>query len=174
MEISVERRLRHWWVFLLRGILFIFVGIYMIASPATSFIALGFMFGLIILFAGVAELLHAVRDRGAGNRGWHLFLGIVDIILGIILIGHIAASMTILRTIVGIWFIIRGISLFSFSGLVGRSWLLVLGGIITALFGLLVLFDPTFGDLTIIIWTAIALIITGIFNVLLGIGLRSH
>src|SRR5471030_239000 len=122
MEIQVDRSLRHWWVFLLRGVLFILVGIYMICSPASSYAALGFMFGLIILLAGVAELLHV--SRSANNRGWHLFLGILDIILGIVLMGHIAASVTILRIIVGVWFLFRGFSLLSFSRLVGKSLLL--------------------------------------------------
>ena len=172
MEITVTRSPRYWWVFLLRGILFILVGIYMIASPLTSFIALGFMFGFIILLTGIAELMHAIRDHGAANRGWHLFLGIIDIILGIILMVHIAASVDLLRIIVGIWFLFRGISLISFSSLFGRSWVLILGGVLTILLGLLILFDPLFGALTIILWTAIAFILTGIFNVILGMRMR--
>jgi uncharacterized membrane protein HdeD (DUF308 family) len=172
MEITIDHSPRYWWVFLLRGILFILVGIYMIASPLTSFIALGFMFGLIILLTGIAELMHTIRDHGAANRGWHLFLGIIDIILGIILMGHIAASVDLLRIIVGIWFLFRGISLISFSSLFGRSWVLILGGIVTMLFGLLVLFNPIFGAMTIILWTAIAFILTGIFNVILGMRMR--
>jgi uncharacterized membrane protein HdeD (DUF308 family) len=172
MELSVDRSLRHWWVFVLRGVLFILLGIYMVASPATSFVTLGFVFGLIILLAGLAELFHVVRDRSAGNRGWHLFLGIVDIILGLVLMAHVAAGVAILRIIVGIWFILRGFSLFSFSRSTGNSWILTLGGILTILFGLLVLFNPVFGAMTIIIWIAVAFIITGFFNVLLGFRLK--
>lgn len=172
METSVSRSLRHWWVFLLRGLLFILVGIYMIASPISSFIALGFMFGLIIFLAGATELMHAIQDR-SDNRGWHLFLGIVDIALGIILMVHIATSVAIIRIIVGIWFILRGFSLLSLSRLTGRSWMLIIGGILTILFGLLILFNPIFGAVTIILWVAIAFIIVGVFNILLATRLRS-
>ncbi|HEY4327729.1 MAG TPA: DUF308 domain-containing protein [Mucilaginibacter sp.] len=173
METSVSRSLRHWWVFLLRGILFILVGIYMIAFPVSSLIALGFLFGLIIFFAGGAELMYAIQDRGADNRGWHLFIGIIDIILGIMLMIHVTASVTILGIIVGIWFIIRGFSLLSFSRAIGRSWMLVAGGILTILFGLLILFNPLFGATAIILWIAIAFIIVGVFNIMLGIRLKS-
>jgi uncharacterized membrane protein HdeD (DUF308 family) len=172
MEIAVDRSLRHWWVFLIRGLLFIFVGIYMISTPAGSFAALGFLFGLIILLAGLAELFHVVRDRSAFNRGWHLALGIIDIILGIILIGHMTASEVILRIIVGIWFLFRGISLFSFSRLTDNTWVLKAGGILIFVFALLILFNPLFGALTIVLSTAIAFIITGFFNVLLGFRLK--
>jgi uncharacterized membrane protein HdeD (DUF308 family) len=173
MEIAVDRSLRHWWVFLLRGILFVVLGIYMICSPATGFAALGFLFGLMILLTGIAELLHVTRSRSSRNRGWHLMLGIIDILLGIILMGHVAAGEVILRIIVGIWFLLRGISLLSFSGLIGRSWLITLGGIVTIIFAALILFNPVFGAITIVLWTAIAFIIIGIFNVLLAFRLKS-
>ncbi len=169
--LAVDRSLRHWWVFLIRGLLFILVGIYMVCSPGSSYAALGFLFGLIILLAGIAELLHVYREN---NRGWHLFLGIVDVILGIILMGHLAASVTILRIIVGIWFLLRGFSLLRFSGLIGRSWLLTIGGIITILFAGLILFNPIFGAMTIVLWTAIAFIFTGLFNILLAFSMKKR
>lgn len=173
MEIlSVDRSLRHWWVFLLRGILFILVGIYMICSPGTGFVALGFFFGLIIFLTGLAELLHATRHRNAGNRSWHLGLGIVEIILGIVLMSHVAAGVTIVRLIVGLYFVLRGFSLISFSRVVGKSLWLTIGGIITAIFGLLIIFNAVFGAMTIIIFIAIAFIITGIFNTWLGFSMK--
>ena len=174
MELSLERSLRHWWAFLIRGILFVLVGIWMLTSPVTSFVALGFLFGLVIFIAGLGELLHVVRDKTATNRGWHLFLGIVDIILGLVLMAHVATSVAILRIIVGVWFLLRGISLISFSRRVGRSWVLTVGGIITALFGLLIIFNGIFGSMTIIIFIAVAFIFTGIFNIWLGFRMRSH
>jgi len=173
MELSVDRSLRHWWVFLLRGILFILVGIYMIASPLTSFVALGFFFGLVIFVTGLAELLHATRNyTSQGNRRWHLALGVIDIILGIVLMGHVAAGVAILRIIVGLWFIFRGISLFSFSRTLRSSWMLKLGAVVTFIFGLLILFNAGFGSFTIILFIAIAFIITGIFNAWLGFKMK--
>jgi uncharacterized membrane protein HdeD (DUF308 family) len=99
-------------------------------------------------------------------------IGLIDIILGIILMSHISASVTVLRIIVGIWFLFRGISLLGFSGILGKSWILALGGVLTILFGLLVLFNPVFGSMTIILWIAFAFILTGIFNILLAFSLR--
>ncbi len=165
IENTVDRSLRHWWIFLIRGLIFIAAGIYILCSPATGLIALGFMFGLIIFIAGIAELLHVYHANKAKNRGWHLILGIIDIILGIILMGHITTSLTILRLAIGLWFLVRGISLFSFSGLVRRSWVLALGGIITMVFALMILFNAVLGNMTMILWMALAFIISGIFNI---------
>ena len=172
MEITVDKSLRHWWFFLIRGILFVVTAIYMLASPTTSFIALGFMFGLIIFISGVSELLHSIREHGAGNRSWHLFLGLINVILGLVLMVHIIASMDILRIIVGISFVISGLSLFRVSSLIKEAWIFILGGVLVLLFGLLFLFNPTFGDMTLILWTAIAFILTGVFNIFFGIKMR--
>ena len=172
MEITVSRGIRHWWMFLSKGILFIMVGIYMLASPASSYLALGFFFGLKIFLTGVSELIRVNRDRTTGNRGWHILLGVFDMILGIILMGHVTASLAILRVIVGIWFLFKGVSLFSFARFTGISWVITIGGILTVLFALLIIFNPAFGAITIILWTAIAFIIIGFFNVLLGFWLK--
>ncbi|TWI98084.1 uncharacterized membrane protein HdeD (DUF308 family) [Mucilaginibacter frigoritolerans] len=172
MDLGIDRSIRHWWVFLIRGILFVLVGIYMIASPVASFITLGFLFGLIIFVAGVSELFHVVQDRTQTGRSWHLMLGIIDLILGAVLMSHVTASMAILRIVLGLWFLFRGVSLFMFLRRTGSSWLLIAGAALTFIFGLLILFNPTFGDLTIIIWTAIAFIVTGFFNIAIGLMMR--
>lgn len=173
MEIfSIDRSIRHWWVFLLRGILFILIGAYMIASPATGFVALGFFFGLIIFVTGIAELLRVASDKSSANRGLHLALGIIDVILGVVFMVHIAAGVAILRIIVGLWFLFRGISLISFSRHLRTTWLLMLGGIVTAIFGLMIIFNVVFGSLTLVFFMAFAFIIMGVFNAWLGYNMK--
>jgi uncharacterized membrane protein HdeD (DUF308 family) len=172
MEVTVDRSIRHWWVFLLRGLIFILVGIYMICTPANSFAALGFLLGLLIFIAGIAELFHVVRERKAAYRGWHLALGIIDILLGIILMGHVMAGEVLLRIMVGLFFLFRGVSLFSFSRVIGNSWTIKAGGVITFVFGLMILFNTLFGAVTIVLFIAIALIVSGLFNALLSFRLK--
>jgi len=173
MEIfSVDRSIRHWWVFLVRGILFILVGIYMACEPAAGFVALGFFVGLVILLTGIAELLRVSGDRNSGSRGWHLAIGVIEVILGVVLMGHVATGVAILRILVGLWFLLRGISLVSFSRRTTKSWLIMLGGIVTAIFGLFIIFNMAFGSLTVIIFVAFAFIVMGIFNTWLGYSLK--
>jgi len=105
----------HWWMFLLRGLLFIFVGIYMLATPLKSYAALSFLFGIIILLAGIAELMHAYANRHTGRWGWHLLLGIIDFTLGIVLVADLSFSMSVLPFVLGIWFLSKAFSLFSFA-----------------------------------------------------------
>jgi uncharacterized membrane protein HdeD (DUF308 family) len=173
MEITAIKSIRHWWAFLIYGIIFILMGIYLVAAPVSGFAALGFLFGLVILLAGIAELLRVVRDTDSFNRGFHLIAGIIDVILGVVLITHIAASETIMRIIIGIWFLFRGISMLSFSGIGRRSWFMVFGGVVIIIAAALILFNPLFGAVTIILGTAFAFIITGIMNLALAFRLKS-
>lgn len=172
MEITIGRSLRLWWVFALRGILFLLLGLYVFAWPVSAYLALSFIFGLVILLAGVAELLRAYRDNKASNRGWHLLAGLVDILLGVILMSHLSASMDIMRIIVGGYFIIRGMAILNFRALARGSWWVITGALLVLLFGILVLFNPAFGATTIIIWTGLAFIVTGILNIMLGLRMR--
>ena len=174
MQITVAREWRHWWVFLIRGILFIGVGVYMIATPAVGFAAMGFTLGLILFVTGVAELLRVVREKSETNRGWHLILGIIDILLGLALMGHIGVSATIIRIMVGLWFLFRGISMAWFSSFGQRSWVLTLGGIVIILVGLFVLFDAAFGAITVVLLTAMAFIIMGIMNISLAMRMKGR
>lgn len=172
MEITVSRSIRHWWVFIIRGLLFIALGAYIFASPTSAYLALSFLFGLMIILAGVSELIRAYQDKGVSNRGWHLFVGLVDLIIGLILCSHLYASMDVMRIIVGVYFLFRGITIFNFRALATGSWWVVLGAVIILVFAILILANPAFGSATIIITTGLAFTVTGILNLMLGLRLK--
>lgn len=172
MEITVDRSIRHWWVFLIRGLLFIIVGAYLAASPVSGYLALSFLFGLVILLAGVAELLRAYQDHGTGNRGWHLFAGLIDLLLGLILMSHLAASMVILRIIVGFYFLFKGITVLTFRRTPISAWWMIFGALIILLFVILIWFNPVFGTASVLMFTSLAFIVTGVLNIMLGLRMR--
>jgi uncharacterized membrane protein HdeD (DUF308 family) len=171
MEITIDRSLRHWWVFIIRGILFILLGVYMFCAPANGYLALSFLFGAAILVAGISELMHSYQYRGKANRGWHLFAGLIELLLGFVLISHLAASEIILRFIIGLYFLFRAIMIFSLNGIT-RSWWVNLSGLVILALALLILINPVFGAMTIVLWTGLAFLFTGLMNVLLGIHLK--
>jgi len=78
---------------------------------------------------------------------------------------QVAIGVTILRIIVGIWLLLQGVSLLSLSRINKGSGKWLIGGFFAMILALLILFNPALGFLTIVLWTAIALI--RIFNVLL-------
>jgi uncharacterized membrane protein HdeD (DUF308 family) len=173
MESAIKNHLRHWWMFLLRGLLFVFLGIYMFNAPMRSYVALSLLFGILVLIAGVIELIHAFSNRHSRSWLWHLVVGVIDLVLGIILVSNVTVSMSVLPFVLGVWFLVRGISLFTFASAVRKSFWVIAGGILTVLFALLIMFNPAFGAMTIVVWTALAFIVAGIFNGLLAFRLKA-
>ncbi|WP_139112898.1 HdeD family acid-resistance protein [Mucilaginibacter sp. PPCGB 2223] len=172
MEITVDRSIRHWWVFVLRGACFFFLAIYLFGSPENALQVMGYLFSLVILFAGLTEIFHAYNDVLSPVRGWYWIIGIVDIILSIVLFSHVGASIIILRIILGLYILFRGISILSFRGSFGRSWWVTIGGLVVFIFGLIVLFNAGFGNMTMVTWTALACLLMGLLNILLGLRMK--
>jgi uncharacterized membrane protein HdeD (DUF308 family) len=51
---------QYWWLMLLAGVLFIGLGIWILASPVASYLSLSLMFSFGMLFAGIFEVVFAV------------------------------------------------------------------------------------------------------------------
>jgi uncharacterized membrane protein HdeD (DUF308 family) len=164
---------KHWWLFLLRGILFVLLGVYMISSPLVAFAAFSFVFGIAIIAGGIAELVHAYTNRYVVGWTWRFLLGMIDIVLGFILAFDLKFSISLLPVALGAWLLFRGFSLFSFASVVRKSGWMVFAGIVIVLFALIVILNPAFGAMTIVLWTAIAFMITGIVNGILAFRLKA-
>jgi len=172
MVTGIINSIRHWWVFLLRGLVFVLFGIYMLYVPLASFELISFLLGAVIVIAGIAELTHAYANRYVAGQVYRFYIGIIDVVLGLIIAFDLKVSVTFLPLLLGIWFLFRGFSLLSFTSVVRNSLWVIIGGIVTVIFALLIIFNPAFGVMTIVLWAAYAFIITGISNAILAFRLK--
>ena len=176
-EVIVHRvEARHWWLFILRGILFLIAGFLTFRYPLESYITLSIFFGVTMFVTGIIELYYVFSNRRTQGWGWRFAAALIDFILGIVLILNINITMAVLPFLVSIWFLFRGIAMMSFTGVLkdtGSIAWLVTGGILLILLAVLILFDPAFGAITIITWTGIAFIVAGIFNIVLAFKLKA-
>ncbi len=166
---------RYWWIFLLRALLFLLAAFLTFRYPVESYLTLSILFGVTMLLTGIIELIYALSNRKTKGWGWRLFAAIVDLILGIILVMNIGLSMAVLPFFVGFWFLFRGITLLSFSGIgsgTGSKVWMIAGGILLLFVALLIMIHPVIGALTIISWTAIGFFAAGIFNIILAFQLK--
>ena len=97
----------------------------------------------IIVFSGVAHLVHAWDARGTGDFLWRLLVGIVYIVVGVFLMLHPRESLASLTLVLAILFLMEaGLMLAAFLWLrrrPGSGWLLlnaVLAGAIGLLIGM--------------------------------------
>jgi uncharacterized membrane protein HdeD (DUF308 family) len=65
---------------ILLGVLLLLAGLLAIVAPFFAGIAASVFFGWLVLFAGIAHLVYAWSERGAGAILWQILIGIVYVI----------------------------------------------------------------------------------------------
>jgi len=170
--------IKNWWLFSIAGVLLIFLGIWVYNNPIENYIGLSILFSVIMFVSGIIEITFAFSNsKMIKGWGWILSSGIFDLIIGFILITREDVTMVILPILFGIWLIFRGISQIGKGVLLKDShyskwgWS-VFGGLLVAVFGIFVIYNPVFGSASIIIWTALALFILGIFTILFSLAVK--
>jgi len=175
---TMESKIKNWWVSLLIGVLYLIVGFWVFSTPLESYISLSIIFSVFIFVSGIFEIVFAISNRNRVNGwGWYLTGGILDLIIGILLMSNPAMTMVILPYFVGFWLLFRGIMAIGVSiqsstlGITNWGWLLV-SGIATLIFAFLVLANPVFAGLSIVYMTAFAFVFIGVFRIFLAFNLK--
>lgn len=170
--------IKHWYIPAIVGVLFILVGIYTFAAPEASYVALSILFSLSFLFSGISEIVFSLTNKDEmDNWGWVLAFGILTTVIGGLLLANPEVSMLTLTFYVGFLIIFRSISAISFSldlkdyGIGDWGALMALA-ILGLIFGIVMIWSPTFAGLTIVIWTGLALITSGIFSLYMAFKLK--
>ncbi|HJA97097.1 MAG TPA: DUF308 domain-containing protein [Candidatus Alistipes faecavium] len=175
-----KQAVRHWWLLLVVGIALLAVGILVFIYPARSYLDLSVLFGWLILFSGVMEVVLAARSRHfVTGRGWMLAGGIIEIILGAILVFNVALSAVTLPIFLGFWLLMRSFSTIGLAsdmhvlGIRGSGWT-VLTGVLLLICSLWMLLQPlAFGTTAVVVWVGLSLLFAGISTVSLSLQLRS-
>ncbi|WP_134087690.1 HdeD family acid-resistance protein [Olivibacter sp. XZL3] len=175
---EIKREVKNWWLFTIIGVLLLIAGLYTISNPLASFLGLSVFFGGLIFLNGIMELSFALGNRRRLHHwGWTIAAGILDIILGFVLLLYPGLSMSILPFLVGFYVLLLGASLSSYAfqlnnlAVKGWGWILA-GGILTILFGLSMIFNPVIGIATIVGWTAFAFLIAGVVTIVFSLQLK--
>lgn len=175
---TIQNALKHWYIPLLVGLFFVIVGIVTFTSPASSLLALSMLFSLSFLFGGISEIIFSVANKDQlENWGWSLAFGIVTLLVGILLLSNPALSMTTLAFYVGFVILFRSIAAISFAidikkyGSKGWGGLLVLG-ILGAIFSFILIWNPMFAGLSIVLLVSLSFILGGLFSIILSFQLR--
>jgi uncharacterized membrane protein HdeD (DUF308 family) len=94
---------------LIISIIYILVGIEIIAKPMVASSVLTLMLAVGIILVGIFRVIIAIQHRGLPNWGWPLFSGIVSILLGLVIAARWPFSgLFVIGIIVAIELIIHG------------------------------------------------------------------
>jgi uncharacterized membrane protein HdeD (DUF308 family) len=167
----------NWWTFVLRGVLAILFGIAVFAYPGATMLSLVFLFGFYTFAGGILAIVGAVRAARHGERwGLLVFEGIVSIIAAIAVVAMPGLTLFLLVMLIAAWAIVSGASLlvaaFKIDADHGRWWL-ALGGIVSLLYGILLVAAPLIGAVVLTWWIGAYAFAFGLALIVFGIRLRT-
>lgn len=150
---------------LLAGALMIILGIYVWFNPLLSLIALSLYIGAALIIIGAGYVTSSLSVES----GWFMFVGIIDIIIGIVLMANIGITASTLPIIFGLWCLVVGaVQLVSSYHFIRRhqtwGWSMALG-LLGLCFGFLVLYFPAIGVVTISTLLGLYIILYGILEI---------
>ncbi|MFC0146588.1 HdeD family acid-resistance protein [Sphingobium scionense] len=98
------------WIEILLGIVALVAAVIVFFNPFAGALSLAWMIGAWLLVSGIFQVAGAFR--AAHDRGWRLFLGILDTVLGAwLLFSSPGTAFAFLAILVGVSFLFRGLFL---------------------------------------------------------------
>ena len=168
---------RHWWALALRGIVAVIFGLIAFFMPGATLYALTILFGAYALIDGVFSLIAAIRSAGRGEHWWALlFEGIAGVCAAAATALWPLLTLLVLVYIIAAWAIVTGVLEISAAVRLRRfirgEWLLVLGGIASIVFGVLLFLAPGPGAVVLAWWIGAYVFIFGLLMIGLAFRLR--
>jgi uncharacterized membrane protein HdeD (DUF308 family) len=155
---------RHsWWMLAIRGIIALLFGLAVFIRP-NMFGTFALLFGIYALVDGIIAVGTSVDERTGNSRWWITLLeGVVGIVFGIL---AIVLAKSSLLYVIAIWALIMGIleiaSGFIMHRTFAHEWTMVVGGVVSAVLGILFFIFATKGVMAL-------LPLVGIFAIVFGV-----
>ena len=167
-----------WWMLLLRGIFLVLFGILFATWPGAAVFTFIIFFGAFALVHGLMGVIGSIANR-KDNEDWWLVLleGVVSIIIGIMTFTWPGLTGLVLAYFIAAWAVIMGIlriyGAIKLRKAIEGEWLLIIGGIISLLFGIFVFARPLAGALAIALIIGVYAIVLGLLSILLSFRVKS-
>lgn len=160
---KASRVIKHWWLYLVCGILSVAAGIVLIFNPLESYVTLSVFFGVMVLASGIFSMCVAVGSRNLFMmRGYNIFGALVDILFGLLLCAFPSVVMVALPILLGFWLMYHSFMLMGLAGDIrafgakGSVWVAI-GGLLMLVLSLFCIFNNFGGRMLVVTLVAIAL-----------------
>lgn len=168
---------RNWWTLALRGLVAVLFGILAFVWPGMTLLTLVYLFGFYALADGILALINAFRaPKGYPRFGSLIFHGLVSIAAGVLAFVWPGITALSLLILIGAWAIVTGCveiaAAVELRKVIAHEWRMVLAGVVSLLFGILILLRPGAGALALIWWIGSFAIVFGILLMSLSFRVR--
>lgn len=150
---------------LIAGFLMVILGVYVWTYPILSVLALSLYIGVALIVIGAGYVGSSLRTES----GWFMFVGLIDILVGIILVSNLGVTAVTLPAIFALWCIAVGaaqsISAYRFLKTDQPwGWSASLG-LLGLLFGFIILAYPQLGAVAIGTLLGLYIVLYGILEI---------
>jgi uncharacterized membrane protein HdeD (DUF308 family) len=168
---------RIWWLLFLLGLVLVIVGVAAIGSPYIATSKSMVVIGVLLVIAGITEVIHAVMVRNLGGFGMHMLGAALYLLVGVFVIEDPIRAATVITLLLAASFFVGGVLRIIFS-LVEHfpawQWVL-LTGVVDLILGILIFREWPESSLWVIgLFVGIDLILHGWSWMLLGLVVRRH
>ena len=164
----IEYLKKHEKASILISILMIIVSILLIIRPTTFLTTEILIFGFGIVLEGLMRIIvYIFLPKEEKIYSYDILEGILSILAGILILAWKERVMAVFPLLISFWIVIKSMLKIQFSfqlkNLDEKSWIGVLiSGILTLIFGLIIFFNPWGTVITLTVLSGIMLLITGI------------
>lgn len=170
-------RAKSGWIIAL-GVVYVLAGLIALSSVVFATVVTVFVVGVMMLIAGVAEVINAFQIKTWGKFLLWLLLGALYIVAGFVTFENPLLAAALLTLVLGFTLIASGIMriVLAFNMKQESPWVwVVLSGVITLLLGLIIVAHwPVSGLYILGLFLGIDLVIAGVSWIGIGSGLRRH
>jgi uncharacterized membrane protein HdeD (DUF308 family) len=170
-------RAKSGWIVVL-GVIYVVAGLVALGSVVLATVATVFVVGIMMVIAGVAEVINAFQIKTWGKFLLWLLLGALYIVAGFATFENPLLAAAVLTLLLGFSLLASGIMriVLAFSMKEGAPWIWVaLSGAITLLLGIVILAHwPVSGLYILGLFLGIDLVLAGAGWIAVGLGLRAR
>lgn len=153
-------------MFLFRGLAALAFGIIALVWPKLTLFVLVLLFGIFATISGIVAVASALQNREEHGWGLHLFEGSLAILVGVVALAWPGITAFAFLFLLAAWAIMTGIleciAPLSFPMSGGRAGLLVLTGLVSIIFGIIIAAQPASGLLAVVWLIGLYAIVAGI------------
>src|SRR5262245_46840432 len=168
---------RNWWVLALRGVIGILFGIAAFVWPESTLAALVLVFGAYVFVDGIFAVVAGIGMWRQLSLWWLMLLeGVAGIILGLLTFRSPDITALILLTFIAAWSIVTGIfeiaTAVRLRKMIPNEWLLILSGVVSIIFGILLIAQPGAGAIAIVWLLGAYALLFGLLTLLFAFRVR--
>jgi uncharacterized membrane protein HdeD (DUF308 family) len=168
---------RTWWVFLVGGIAYVIFGMLAFVNPGVALWVVATFFAASVLVDGIFNIAGSIQNREKDGWWIMLLIGILGLVAGGFALLNPPVSMIAFIYLVAFEAIMLGMFLLMLGYKVRkattREWILYVTGVLSILFGVLVVANPVKGGLSIVYMIAGWAIVIGAFKILFGFKVKN-